>query len=142
MSENKNEGLKKVLYTGVGMAVVTADMAGKAIGSLAKKGEQAIEKGKVMNEELKRKRAAAKADVDAVTESLKDLTKEEIETVRAKLADLEGRFVETKTDVAMNVEDITARLEKMGRDEIEILKASIDEIRKNWSDDNDRGAQD
>jgi hypothetical protein len=45
--------------------------------------------------------------VDAVTESLKDLTKEEIETVRAKLADLEGRFVETKTDVAMNVEDIT-----------------------------------
>jgi hypothetical protein len=37
MSENKNEGLKKVLYTGVGMAVVTADMAGKAIGSLAKR---------------------------------------------------------------------------------------------------------
>lgn len=142
MSDSFNEGLKKVLYTGIGIAAMTADMTVKAVDSLAKKGEEAVQKGKVLNEELKRKRADAESGLSEMADALAEMTKEEIESIRAKLAEIEIKFEETKTDAKMNVEDIMSSLEKMSKEQIASLKARIEEIKENWTDDNDKGADD
>ena len=140
MSEEKNEGLKKVLYTGVGIAAVSADAIGKAVDTLAAKGEEAVQKGRVMNEELKRKRAVTKANIKDVADALEEMTKEEVEAMRAKISDIEKTMAEAGKSVKMDAATIAAHLEKMGRDEIDAVKAKIEEIRKNWTDDDgDKG---
>lgn len=141
MSDNINDGLKKVWYTSVGLAAVSVDAVGKAIETLASKGEEAVQKSKVMNEELKRKRAAAKASVREITDALEHMTKEEIEIIRVKLAEIEKVMEEAGREVKMNAESVSERLEEMGREEIGAIKAKLDEIRQNWTDDHDKGEQ-
>ncbi len=141
MSDNINDGLKKVWYTSVGLAAVSVDAVGKAIETLASKGEEAVQKSKVMNEELKRKRAAAKASVREITDALEHMTKEEIEIIRVKLAEIEKVMEEAGREVKMNAESVAERLEEMGREEIGAIKAKLDEIRQNWTDDHDKGEQ-
>ena len=60
MSENLNDGIKKVLYAGVGLAAASVDAVGKAVDSLATRGEETVQKNKAVQEELKRKKDAAK----------------------------------------------------------------------------------
>ena len=140
MSDNTiNDGLKKVLYTGIGLAAVSVDLIGKTVELLAAKGEEAIEKGKVMNEELKRKRAAAKANVKEIAGALEQMSKEEVEAIKAKLDDIEKEMKEVGEKVKTNVESIADRLEELSREEISAIKAKLEEIRKNWTDDGDKG---
>ena len=47
------EGLKKVMLAGVGGAEITAEKSVEILDELAKKGEETVERGKVMNQELK-----------------------------------------------------------------------------------------
>lgn len=141
MSDNLNEGLKKAMYTGVGIAAVTVDMAGKAIDTLSKKGEEAIQKGKVLNEELKRKKAAVDANIADVADSLEKLGKEEVESIKAKLAEMEAKMKDVKKDAALTSDEIIARLEKMSQEEIESVRTKLEELKKNWTDDNDKGAE-
>jgi polyhydroxyalkanoate synthesis regulator phasin len=142
MSENNiNEGLKKVMYTGLGLAAVSVDMIAKAVELLAAKGEEAYEKGKVLNEELKRKRAVARANVQDIAEALDQMSKDEVETVRAKLADIEQAMADAGKEAKINAASIADRLEELSRDEIGAIKAKLEEIKKNWTDDGDKGAE-
>ena len=47
------DGLKKVLLAGVGGAAITAEKSKEIIDEMAKKGEETVERGKAMNQELK-----------------------------------------------------------------------------------------
>ncbi len=138
MNDKITEGLKKALYTGVGAAAVAVDVTGKAINTLAKKGEQAIEKGKAMNEELRAKREQARLDIKTMASSLEKLTKEELEAIRAKLAEVECSFEQAHEEAKVNASAILNNLEKLGREELTVIKAKLDELKAEWNDDNDK----
>ena len=141
MSDKLNDGLKKMFYTGIGAAALAVDLTGKAVNTLAEKGEKAVEKGKVMNEELKRKRAKSEVDIKDMAEALGQMSKEEIESVRVKLSEVEDTMDKATSEMKVNATAIISSLEKMGRDDIEYLKAAIEEIKASWkdSDDDDQG---
>ena len=89
MSDNTmSDGLKKMLYTGIGIAAISVELMGKAVDSLAARGEEAIQRGRVLNEELKRKRAAAKANMNDIGGALEKMSKEELETIRVKVEEI------------------------------------------------------
>lgn len=50
-----SEGMKKILLAGVGAVAIGAEKAPELLDDLVKKGEQALEQGKVLNDELTRK---------------------------------------------------------------------------------------
>lgn len=142
MSDNNmNDGIKKVVYTGIGLAAMSADAVGKAVNSLAARGEEAVQRGKIMNEELKRKRASAKANFKDIADALEKMTKDEIDSIRSKLSDIENTIERKSKDVKLNAEAITAQLVEMSQEELEAIKAKIEEIRMNWTDDGDKGAE-
>ena len=142
MSENNfNDVMKKVMYSGIGLVALSVDMLGKAVETLSARGEEAIQKGKVMNEELKRRREAAKANVREVTESLEKMTREEVAAIGAKLAEIEQRLEKAGRNIILNADSISGRLEEMSREEIDAIKAKLAEIEKKWADDCDTGAE-
>ncbi len=51
--------LKKVALAGVGAAAIAGEKADEIAGELVKKGEQVVQKGKMVNEELKRRKSAS-----------------------------------------------------------------------------------
>lgn len=53
--DDVSEGMKKILLAGVGAVAMGAEKAPELLDDLVKKGEQALEQGKVLNEELTRK---------------------------------------------------------------------------------------
>jgi polyhydroxyalkanoate synthesis regulator phasin len=141
MNERINQGLKKALYTGIGAAALTVDITGKAIDTLAKKGEQAIEKGRAMNEELKRKKAQAEVDIKDMAESLTQMSKEDIEVIRARLSEVESTMGKAAGELKVSAAAIMTSLEKMGREELEVVKAKIEEIKASWKDDDEGAAE-
>lgn len=142
MAENTmNDMFKKMMYTGIGLAAVSVDMVGKAVESLAARGEEAVRRGKVMNEELKRKRDAARANVGEVAASLEKLTKEEIQAIKAKICDIQKTLEKAGKGAVLHADAISTRLEEMSKEEIDAIKAKIEEIEKNWMDDGDEGAE-
>lgn len=141
MSDNMSDVFKKVVYTGIGLAAMSVDMIGKAAETLAARGEEAVQKGKVMNEELRRRRAAAKAGIKDLAEALEKMTKEEIEAIRTKLSSIEKTAEETGKEVKLNAEAIAARLEEMSREDIDTIRAKLEKIRMNWTDNGDEGAE-
>jgi len=142
MTENNiNDALKKVMYTGIGLAAVSVDMVAKAVELLAAKGEEVVEKGKVLNEELKRKRAAARANVKEIIDAMEQMSRTEVEAIRAKLADIEEAMAEVGKDAKVSAESVAARLEELSREEIGVIKSKLEEIWKNWTDDSDKGAE-
>jgi polyhydroxyalkanoate synthesis regulator phasin len=142
MSENNfNDVMKKVMYSGIGLVALSVDMLGKAVETLAARGEEAVQKGKVMNEELKRRREAAKANAKEVSEALEKMTREEVAAIKAKLLELEQTLEKAGRNVILNRESISGRLEEMSREDIEVIKAKLAEIEKKWADDGDKGAE-
>lgn len=141
MSDKINDGFKKVAYTGIGLAAMSADMLGKAVETLAARGEEAVQKGKVMNEELRRRRSAAKADIKDIADALEKMTKEEAASLRAKLSSIEKTAEEAGKVVKLNAESIAASLKEMSREEIDTIRAKLEEIRMNWTDNSDEGAE-
>ena len=141
MSDKMNDGLKKVAYTGIGLAAMSVDMLGKAVETLAARGEEAVQKGKVMNEELKRRRSAAKEDVKDIADALEKMTKEEIASLRIKLSGIEKKAEETGKEVKLTAEAIAASLKEMSREEIDSIRAKLEEIRMNWIDKSDEGEE-
>ncbi len=140
MSDNKNDGLKKVLYAGVGLAAASAEAVGKAVDSLAAKGEETVQKNKDMNEELKRKKEAAKEAVKDVAEALEKMTKDELEVIRKKLAEIE-KSIKQAGKKKMDAETFADNLKDMSPEELDAIKAKLDEIRMNWTDEDDKGAE-
>jgi polyhydroxyalkanoate synthesis regulator phasin len=130
MEDNIGKAIKKVLYTGVGLAAVAANTTVKIVGTLEQKGEEAIQKSKEMTEDLKRKKAEAKSNLSSLMDSLEKLTKDELEAIRERLSSMEETFDEAKDSVKMGVDEILSSLEKLGKDEITSIKTKIEEIRK------------
>lgn len=77
--EKFGEGVKKVLLAGVGAAAVTAEKSKEIIEEMAKKGEATVERGKVMNQELKYN--IKKTVKENVNVSVKATTPEELDVL-------------------------------------------------------------
>ncbi len=83
-----SDELKKVLLAGIGAVAITAEKSKEVVDQFVTKGELTVEQGKVLNEELKRN-LQEKLKVDIMSEDLTKLSKEERETLKARLEALE-----------------------------------------------------
>ncbi len=100
MAINFGEELKRVVMAGVGAVAMTAEKSKELIDVLVEKGELTVEQGKAMNEELRRNvqekvkenvtLVVKNPNVDKVVEKMDSMTPEEIEKIKAKLAEMEA----------------------------------------------------
>ncbi|MEG1432035.1 MULTISPECIES: phasin family protein [Eubacterium] len=93
--------LKKLMLAGVGAAAETSEKAGALLDHLVKKGEITVEQGKAINEELKRNikdcvsqnadvlKTKVVPTVDGVMDNIKEMSKDEIQALKEKLAALD-----------------------------------------------------
>ena len=91
------DDLRKLAMAGLGAATVAAEKTQEAIETLAKRGEETLEQGKALNEQLHhdvQATVAPKADtsseMDAVLKALEALTSEQRATVLERLQQLES----------------------------------------------------
>ena len=94
------EDLRKLAMAGLGAASVASEKTQEAIETLAKRGEETLEQGTVLNERLHREVRAAvkdhvtvvetKLDKAAVLAALDTLSPEDRAAVREKLNSLDG----------------------------------------------------
>lgn len=100
---NLENVLKNVVLAGVGAAAVTAEVTKDVADMLVKKGEAAVEQGKVANEELKhtvKKKVREHVTVKVVKEyqdvnsAVEKMTKEEREALKEKLDALNRQELE------------------------------------------------
>jgi len=94
------DDLRKLAMAGLGAASVASEKTQEAIDTLAKRGEEALEHGKELNERLRHdvKQAVkdsvtvveTKLDKEGVLAALDSLTPEELAAVREKLDNLSG----------------------------------------------------
>jgi len=140
MMDYLNEGLKKAFYTSVGIAAAAADRTEKAVDTFSKRGEETVQKSKVFNEELKRKKETVQSSVKDVLDSLGDLSREELELIRGKLSEVEKSMGETGKEMKLSAEAIKESLGKMSREELTLIRAKLNETAQNWTDGHDEGA--
>ena len=92
---NVGDDMKKVILAGIGAMATTAEKTREFIDTLIEKGELTVEQGKIINEELKRTRAASKntgtanETTDEIMAKIATLSKEEQAALKEKLADME-----------------------------------------------------
>ena len=70
--DNITDGLKKLLFAGVGAVALTAEKAWEILDEMVEKGEITVEQGKALNRELKR---TVKENTGKTGEDKKDLSK-------------------------------------------------------------------
>ena len=100
-STEKFEGaVKKVMLAGVGAVAYTAEKSKGLIDELAKKGEETIETGKALNQELKHNREAKETD-----DFLDSLTAEQMEELKCKILQREAD-AQRETDTQSEADDI------------------------------------
>jgi len=84
-----SEDVRKVMMAGLGALSTVADKTQETIDTLAKKGEETLAHGQVLNERLRHKvnqvMRDAKPDKDEILDALDHMTTEEIEEIKAKL---------------------------------------------------------
>lgn len=84
-TETLGDALKKIALVGVGAAAITAEKSKELVEVLAKKGEEAVEQGKALNEELKHNRKEKVTD-----DFLDSLTPEQMEELKGKIIERES----------------------------------------------------
>ncbi len=82
------DGVKKLVMAGIGVAAIGAEKAQALAEELIRRGETAVEEGKVLNEELKRK--ARKEPLKASDVDLQCMPPEQRVELMKKLKDMEG----------------------------------------------------
>ena len=97
--EKTTEGLKKILYAGIGTVAVTAEKMKDVLDVMIEKGEMTVEQGKVLNQELKHNikktmkenlNVSVKANTpDELTELLEKMSPEQIELLKAQISQME-----------------------------------------------------
>ena len=95
---NFSEDLKKVLLAGIGAVAVTAEKSKEVVEDLVKKGELTVEQGKVLNEELKHnvaEKLRKPGSVETVEKDLQNMDVEDLETLKAKIEELQKAKNET-----------------------------------------------
>ena len=86
MEKNIDNYFRKVLAAGVGAAEISYEKVGAFVDECVKRGEVTVEKGRVLNEELKHKcQAAADGDAKKTTVDVENLTEEERAALLEKL---------------------------------------------------------
>ena len=84
-----SEDVRKVMMAGLGALNVIAEKTQETVESLAKKGEEALDHGQVLNERLRHKIKQAIHDTqpgkDEVLDALDRMTPEELAEIEAKL---------------------------------------------------------
>ena len=106
--EKLTDGLKKVVLAGIGTVAVTAEKSKEIIDEMAKRGQQTVEQGKVLNQELKHNiKETVKKTVGGTTEvpsqealaaMLDQMTPEQIAELKEKLAAAEEAKAAEKAD--------------------------------------------
>lgn len=106
MAYDLGEELKRLVLAGIGAVAVTAEKSKEVIEELVKRGEITVAEGKVMNEELTRKmkekvNEVVKEHVSVtvvkndnpsakdVLSNLDKMSKDELDAIKAKVAELE-----------------------------------------------------
>ena len=106
---NLNDEIKKMALAGIGAASVIAEKAQEKVDEFAKRGEQTVAQGRVLNEQLKHNMqqvvqdavrehvtvVETKLDKDAVLGALDSLSPEERAAIREKLAQLDIKADDT-----------------------------------------------
>ncbi|HHY70803.1 MAG TPA: hypothetical protein GX519_03925 [Thermoanaerobacterales bacterium] len=98
--------LKQMLYAGIGLATVTKEKAEEVIAELIKKGEMSKEEGKDvlntlmnrMQEESEKLKQKINEQVENTITSMNLVRKSELDEVLEKLAELEKRFEEIRSE--------------------------------------------
>ena len=106
--EKLTDGLKKVVLAGIGTVAVTAEKSKEIIDEMAKRGQQTVEQGKVLNQELKhniketvKKTVGGTEEVptqEALAAMLDKMTPEQIAELKEKLAAAEEAKTAEKAD--------------------------------------------
>ena len=98
MLEELGKDLVNVAMVGVGAVVIAAEKVCELSKVCAEKGADTLEKGKTLNEELRRKgeKIAEERRERCRQEALERLTAEEREELRRRLAELDAREAEAK----------------------------------------------
>lgn len=110
MSSEFSEDLKKIFYAGVGAIALSEEKAKSIFEELVRRGEIAVEHGKVVNEELKhdirkakrefeqRVREDCKPTKEDVLRDLGKLSKEELEEIKRQMNDMESNNEQSTAD--------------------------------------------
>ena len=97
--EKISDSMKKILLAGIGAAATTAEKSKEILDDLVKKGELTVEQGKVLNEELKPNvKQTFKKDEQDPADVLKGMTPEQIEALKAAIANMEAKATEEKAE--------------------------------------------
>ena len=97
--EKISDSMKKILLAGIGAAATTAEKSKEILDDLVKKGELTVEQGKVLNEELKHNvKHTFKKDEQDPADVLKGMTPEQIEALKAAIANMEAKATEEKAE--------------------------------------------
>ncbi len=99
------EGVRRFVLAGIGAAAFSYEKASETIEQLVKKGELTVEQGKALNEELKHNvKEAIKENVTVNVvrteeKPVEDMTKEELDTLKARIAAAEKANADKAADV-------------------------------------------
>ena len=109
--ERLGEGLKKLALAGIGTAAYAVEKSADILDTLAKKGEETVEQGKVLNKELKHNVKSTIKDYKASNGKMH--TVHEAEVVEAEVEDVddhektETEEAEAETDSKMETVEET-----------------------------------
>ena len=97
--EKISDSMKKILLAGIGAAATTAEKSKEILDDLVKKGELTVEQGKVLNEELKHNvKQTFKKDEQDPADVLKGMTPEQIEALKAAIANMATEAAEEEAE--------------------------------------------
>ncbi len=110
--DNLGDGLKKVLLAGIGAVAVTAEKSKEILDEMVKRGELTVEQGKVLNKELKH-----------------NIRKTVKENVRVSVK-------------PSSPEELSELLDQMTPEQMEALKAGIQEKEEKQKAESEKQAED
>lgn len=119
MLDNLSKGLFNAAMAGVGAVAILAEKTAKVGKICMEKGAETLERGRVLNDELRRKgeQVTQERRERLANEALERLTAQEREALRQKLADLDAREAAAQAEaqeVADEMEAAAAEDESAG----------------------------
>ena len=98
--------MRKLLYTGIGLAALSEQKAKELVAELEKKGEVSSEEGKKLAQELIDKakqhsdelQRVVKAEVSKISDKIKGVSRAELADLEQRVSELEARLGSTTDD--------------------------------------------
>ena len=110
MLDNLSKGLFNAAMAGVGAVAILAEKTAKVGKICMEKGAETLERGRVLNDELRRKgeQVTQERRERLANEALERLTAQEREALRQKLADLDAREVAAQAEAQEVADEMEA----------------------------------